>query len=34
MRLDLRAIVPAREPGRLERLRSRLQVVDPTPAVR
>ena len=32
MRLDLRAIVPAREPGRLERLRSRLEVIHPSPA--
>ena len=32
MRLDLRAIVPAREPGRLERLRSRLAVISPSPA--
>jgi len=32
MRLDLRAIVPVREPGRLERLRSRLEVIHPSPA--
>jgi hypothetical protein len=32
MRLDLRAIVPARERGRLERLRSRLAVISPSPA--
>jgi len=32
MRLDLRALEPVPEPGRLERLRSRLAVVNPTPA--